>query len=201
MQSLTVRLFLQTRVALRVLGVLYRSILETYTSVKLSVREQLNKLGFASHLLLLLFRKEKNRVLPSQLYSDLQQSIKNVYFSAAKTKVDAKDSDPKFWVILQGTDELEDQFGNVRTCIGNNSNVDIQQLSNRIVGATECAQILAAHPSWDRGPRRKSLPALTFADTEITSKYDHISPSVWEGDVHLRYVDLATPAGRKDERF
>ena len=116
--------------------------------------------------------------------------IKNVYFCVAKTKVDNPDGE--FWIILQGTDALEDAFGNVRTCVGNDTNADILQLCNRLIGAAECAQILAKHPKWNHGPQRKTLPSLLFEGTEVTAKYDHITPTSWVGDVWVMNVNLLT---------
>ena len=63
-----------------------------------------------------------------------------------KTQVD--DPSSRFWLILLGTDALEEVFGKVCTMVGNDTNADMLQLANRIDGACECAHILATHPDW-----------------------------------------------------
>lgn len=177
-----------TRTALVLLGKLFRSLLEVYTSVNLSLREQLVRLSYVAHTILFLYRKERNAFIPVQLYHDLQTMIKNVFFSVAKAQRDNPSGE--FFIILLGTDALEDEFGNVRTCVGNDSNADLLQLSNRIIGATETAQILATNPKWASAPRRKNLPALLFDSGGITAAHDHISPRYWKGNVGVRGVSL-----------
>lgn len=63
--------------------------------------------------------------MPPQLYVDIMIMIKNIFFCVAKTKADNPDG--KFWIILLGTDCLEELFGILRTMVGNYSNVDILQ--------------------------------------------------------------------------
>ncbi|KAJ6552503.1 hypothetical protein B0H10DRAFT_2242107 [Mycena sp. CBHHK59/15] len=54
--------------------------------------------------------------LPTLLFTDIMIMIKNVYFSVAKAKKD--DPEGRFWLILLGTDRLEELFGILRTMIG-----------------------------------------------------------------------------------
>ncbi|KAJ7330313.1 hypothetical protein DFH08DRAFT_624666, partial [Mycena albidolilacea] len=91
-------------------------------------------------------------------YTDIMLMIKNTYFCVAKAKID--DPTEKFWLILLGTDCLEELFGILRTMIGNNRNFDVLQLVERITGSTKVANILAMYPHWDRPPRRLQLPTL-----------------------------------------
>ena len=67
-----------------------------------------------------------------------------------KQKVD--DPIGKFFLILLGTDRLEDIFGILRTMVGNDSTLDLLQLILRLGGTTEVSAILANHPEWDRSP-------------------------------------------------
>jgi hypothetical protein len=64
--------------------------------------------------------------MASLLYTDIMIIIKNIFFCVAKTKVD----DPlgKFWLILLGTDRLEQLFGILRTMVGNDANCDVLQI-------------------------------------------------------------------------
>ena len=61
--------------------------------------------------------------------------IKNVYFCVAKAKVD--DPNGNFYVLLLGTDRLEELFGILRTMIGNDTNLDVYQLASRLTGTTQ----------------------------------------------------------------
>lgn len=74
------------------------------------------------------------------LYASLIIQIKNTYFCVTKAKVD--DPDGKFWIILLGTDQLEQLLGTLRT-MGNDANLDIQ-LVIHLSGTTEIFDILAA---------------------------------------------------------
>jgi len=77
--------------------------------------------------------------------------IKNVFFCVAKAKVD--DWDGSFWIILLGTDRLEELFGILRTMIGTDTNLDLFSLASRLSGCTEVSNILAKYPQWDHSPR------------------------------------------------
>ena len=97
--------YAQTRRAIVLLGKVYRAFLETYTAVNLSLREQLKRLSFISHMLLIIYRAERSKFIPSQLYNDCQKMVKNVYFNTAKLQVDAPDGEHV--LIQNGTDDLK----------------------------------------------------------------------------------------------
>ncbi|KAF7371921.1 hypothetical protein MVEN_00049800 [Mycena venus] len=158
--------FVSTREALHTLGTLFYHLIFPYICVDLTLSEQLEHLSAAAHLAL------------------------NIYFCVAKAKVD--DPDGNFWLILLGTDRLEQLFGILRTMIGNDRNLDILQLIERITGTTECANIFAKYPHWDRPPRRLTLPALTRDSTELPDKADHIRPPSWRGNTAVRNVTPLT---------
>lgn len=113
--------------------------------------------------------------------------IKNVFFCVAKAQVD--DPEGRFWLVLLGTDRLEELFGIVRTMVGNNVNVDVLQLGERITSATEVSTILALYPHWDTPPRRLKLPALTRDSPVIHDHVDHLKPASWKGDIRVSSVD------------
>ena len=50
-------------------------------------------------------------------------------------KVD--NSKGSFYLMLLGTDRLEELFGILRTMIGNDANLDIYQLASRLTGTTQ----------------------------------------------------------------
>ena len=103
--------FTETWEALRTLGKVFMNILLPYVCVELSLSEQLTLLSTAAHMLLAMAHEDKagTKLMPSQLYIDIMIMIKNTYFCVAKAKVD--DPIGKFFLILLGTDRLEDIFG------------------------------------------------------------------------------------------
>lgn len=179
-----------SRRILQLLGHLYQNILEAYLETTLSLHEQLTRLSAAAHLVLALYATYCGDFIPIQLFFDVMSMIKNAFMCVAKTQID--DPDGKFWLVLLGTDGVEEVFGKVRTMVGNDTNADEIQLANRIDGACECARILAAHPDWGGQARRLTLKPLAEQGTEVTKKVDHIKPKSWKGDVHVKNVVLQT---------
>ncbi|KAH6869091.1 hypothetical protein BKA70DRAFT_1414167 [Coprinopsis sp. MPI-PUGE-AT-0042] len=150
----------------------------------------LEHLSAASHLSLFLHRTDQKSGIPSLLYIDTQIMIKNTFFCVAKAKVD--DPNGKFWLILLGTDRLEELFGMLRTMVGNDANVDLLQLSYRLGCTTEIANILALYPHWDRAPRRLNIPAINRDSTVLPDSSDHLKLRSWRGDVYVKNVTLQT---------
>jgi len=180
--------FHASRRIIRLLGQLYRHLLETYMHPSLSLHEQLTRLSAAAHLVLALYSREQGDFIPIQLYFDVMAMIKNAYCCVAKTQQD--DPNGKFWIILLGTDGLEKVFGKVRTMIGSDHNADQLQLTNRIDGAVQCVKILELHPEWGGQSRRLTVKSLEEQGTNITKKLDHLNPRSWQGDVYVRNIIL-----------
>ncbi|KJA12558.1 hypothetical protein HYPSUDRAFT_1096618, partial [Hypholoma sublateritium FD-334 SS-4] len=151
--------FIAARHALRILGKLLHHIVFPYLCTELSLSEQLEHLSAAIHLAFALYYDAGSQFMPTLLYQDLVIMVKNIIFCVAKAKND--DMDGKLYIILLGTDRLEELFGILRTMIGNDANLDIFQLASRLTGTTQVSNILAKYPQWDRSPRRLKLPALT----------------------------------------
>ncbi|KAJ7725142.1 hypothetical protein DFH07DRAFT_931577 [Mycena maculata] len=182
--------FRSQRHALRLFGSLFYHLVFPYICVDLTLSEQLEHLSAAAHIALIMYRDGGKDALPTLLYIDIMIMIKNAYFCVAKAKVD--DPAGKFWLILLGTDRLEELFGILRTMIGNDTNLDILQLVGRLTGTTQVAHILAKYPQWDCAPRRLNLPALTRDSTELSDETDHIKPPSWRGDVSVDKVTHLT---------
>ncbi|KAJ7232148.1 hypothetical protein B0H12DRAFT_1003412, partial [Mycena haematopus] len=182
--------FTNTRRVLRLLGALYRHILEAYTNVQLSLPAQLTHISAAMHLMMALYKKEAGRFVPSQTYFDFMTAGKNLFFCVAKTQID--DPSGKFWIISPGTDPLELTFGRVRTMTGSDSNADMSQLGSRLNAAMQCDNILAEHPEWTRGPQRLRMPVWHDVAGDVSKKIDHISPQSWLGDVSVAHVSIKT---------
>jgi hypothetical protein len=178
-----------TRRVLRLLGKLYGHLLHAYTNVTLSLSEQLVHLSAASHLVLAIYNQEKGEFIPVQTCFDTASMIKNVYFCVAKVQKDNPEG--SFWLVLVGSDGLEKVFGKVRTIVGNDTNADQYQLTNRIDGAVQCVNILEEHPEWGGQARRLTTKALPHDIDDVSSKYDHISPKSWKGDVRVKNVVLS----------
>ncbi|KAG5634895.1 hypothetical protein H0H81_000401 [Sphagnurus paluster] len=186
--------FLEARKAIWVLGKPLFHMIFPYLCVDLSLSEQIEHLSAAAHLALALFRLAGKKFIPTNLYIDLMIMIKNAIISIAKAKID--DLDGEFWIILLGTDRLEELFGILRTMVGNDANLDILQLTSRLAGTTEVSNILAKYPQWDRSPRRLKLPAMSRDSKEIPDSADHIKPSSWRGNVKVKDVSLQTSWNR-----
>lgn len=184
--------FRDTREALQTLGIFFRHMILPYICIDLSLTEQLTYLSTAAHILLAMVHEDEagTMLMPTQLYIDIMIMIKNVYFCVAKTKVDNPTG--KFFLMLLGTDRLEELFGILRTMVGNDSSVDIYQLVLRLAGTAEVSGILAKHPEWDRAPRRLKLPTLSKEGVEIFKDVDHIKPASWRGDVTVQNINLKT---------
>jgi hypothetical protein len=185
-----------TRDALIILGQVFKYLLHPYICVELSLSEQLEYLSAAAHLILLLYRTNKQLFFPNLLYADIMIMIKNVYFSVAKAKVDNPEG--QFFLVLLGTDRLETLFGIIRSMIGNDCGADVLQLSERITGTTQVAEILAQHPQWDSSPRRLNMPAIDREGNIITlsNHSDHIGASSWQADLSLLPVNPQTSWNR-----
>jgi len=186
--------FLVARESLWVLGILLFHMVFPYLCIELSLSEQLEHLSATVHLALCLYRLAGKEFIPTNLYIDLMIMVKNAYFCIAKAKAD--DPTGEFWIILLGTDRLEELFGILRTMVGNNANLDILQLISRLAGTTEVSNILAKYPHWDRSPRRLKLSALTRESKEIPDSADHIKPGSWKGNVKVKDVSLQTSWNR-----
>ena len=157
-------------------------------NIQLSLHEQLVHLSAAAHLILAIYHTNKGEFIPVQTFFDVMSMIKNVYFCVAKTQVD--DPTGSFWIILLGTDGLEKVFGKVCAMVGNDTNADQLQLTNRIDGAVQCVKILEIHLEWGGQSRRLNAKPLPSDIMDISSKYDHINPKSWKGDVRVRNVVL-----------
>lgn len=176
-----------TRNTLRLLGRIYSHLLQCYTELTLSLREQLEHLSAVAHILLTLYMQDKGGIIPAILYLDVQIMIKNAYFCVAKILVDNPDSGV-LWIICLGTDALEKIFGLVRTMIGSDANANQLQLTSRMSGAVQCSQILQEHPEWDRGPRRLAIPSLQGQGDHVASTVDHVNPRSWAGNVSVKGI-------------
>ncbi|KAF6746419.1 hypothetical protein DFP72DRAFT_1076427 [Ephemerocybe angulata] len=186
--------FVKAREAIWIFGQLLHHLLLPYICVELDLDEQLEHLSAATHLAMFLYHTSGKECLPTLLYADIMIMVKNAYFCVAKAKVDNPDG--SFSLILLGTDRLEELFGNLRTMIGNDSNLDILQASWRLAGTAEVANILAKYPQWDRPPRRLKIPAVNRNMEPLPASIDHLKPGSWVGSQKVKDVTLQTSWSR-----
>ncbi len=189
--------YAQACIALNLLGQMCFYLVMPYLNIDLSLWEQLEYLSAAAHICLALFTHDsaQTKLMPFQLYGDIMIMIKNVYFSVAKVKTMYLAQDHDFWIILLGTDHLEVNFGIVRTENGNDTNVDVLQLLDKLSHITEISTILTKHPEWDRAPQRLHLKPImndNIDSNNLTQEHDHINPVSWNGDMNVQHVILAT---------
>lgn len=144
----------------------------------------------ADRIVRLQYSNAKGALMPSQLYFDFMSTHKAIYFTVSKMKINNPSG--KFFIGHCGSDRLEDSFGVMRTTIPGNSNADQLQLANHMSGATRINQILAEHPEWSRGSRRLNVQPISAAADNMSSKYDHLNPKSWQGDLSVASISRVT---------
>src|SRR5260370_31237923 len=167
------------RHAIYLMGCICYFLVWSFTDVMFCLWQQLEYLSAMSHLLLVLFRAnpEKGEFMPTQLYTDTQLMIKNIFFCVAKEKI--INPNGKIHIILLGTDQLETSFSILQTMVGNYANANILQLTTRLSHISKVQNILASNPSWE--------------ELETGSQHaDHVAPGVWKGDISINSVQLLT---------
>lgn len=165
-----------------------------YLCIDLSLSEQVEHLSTAAHMFLALYSKSGKDFIPTELYLDIAHLLKNIIFCLAKAKNNTPDA--KFYIILLGMDRLEELFGILCTMIGNDANLDILQLVQRLAGTTKVANILAKYPHWDRPPRQLKLPVLRRDSSELPDASNHLKPGSWRGDVFVKNILIRTSWNR-----
>ncbi|EJD43269.1 hypothetical protein AURDEDRAFT_66722, partial [Auricularia subglabra TFB-10046 SS5] len=187
----------QVRRRLNFLGKLFGCLLRPYTTLSMSLSEQMRSLSSGMFMLLALYSSGHGAVMPVQLYADTAHMVKNAFFCLAKLQHD--DPEGLLHLILLGDDRLEGGFGNMRCMQSSDSNADILQGTSRFAAGMEVAIAFADHPEWDRTKRRLYLAPLDEQGNVVDRNVDHISPRSWTGDVHVKHVSLLTcwDGGRK----
>ncbi len=184
--------FIAARRSLQLLGELFRHLVLPFVQITLSLQEQLTHLSATVHLAAFLFTANKahNKAMPSLTYRDIILMVKNAYICVVKAKL--HDPIALFFLILLGTDRLEDDFGLVRSIVGNNANADIFSLSTRFSHTVEVRNIFSKYTKWDRGPRQLCLWAIEDGNGNVLAAVDHIGPASWKEDVQLSNVSPIT---------
>ena len=156
--------------ALNALAPICKGILSLFARPSLSIHESLGALSTMSHVLLFLFAQGDIK-LPSVLYHDLQSTVQNAYFVAAKYKIHCPNK--PLYLYQVGSDQLEQIFSCVRTQ-NHDRGCDVYQLECQMKNAVLLEKILNKHPEWRQKSKRLSGPV------------DHTNPSNWTGDLVCR---------------
>ena len=138
-----------------------------------SLRDALVSMAAASFLLFVIYKQMGTAFIPSQLYHDLQDTIKGLFVMVARQLKDPKNKGvARLNFFLLGTNELEKLFGTLRrTCPG--LVFDLLQLLERIKAAAEVQSIYAKNPDLDPGSRR------------LNGSTDKVNGKSWRGEVEM----------------
>ena len=121
---------------------------------EVDLTEALIAAAAASHILFVIFSKQGSRFIPSQLYHDLQSTIKALFMDVAKLLHEHGLADLNFFLL--GTNELEKLFGILRSLFTGRG-FDVKELGERMGAAIDLHRIKKENPSWDGGQRRLSV--------------------------------------------
>src|SRR5260221_6127323 len=121
-----------------------------FLCVNFTLSKQFEHLSAVAHLVLALYQLAGPKFISTNLFLNVMLMIKTTYFCLAKAIADNPQG--SFWLILLGTDRLEELFGILRIMVGNDSNMDMTQMVSRLSSTTEVANILAKYPHWDCSP-------------------------------------------------
>lgn len=159
--------------AIKLLGHLLKNLLEPFINVELSLSEQVSCLSALAHMLFALYRTHRRKLMPNQLYYDVQTLIKNLVFCIAKQqKLDAA---APFHLLDVGDDPIELLFAFLRMCGGHNSAINFKQAIDRLRAARDIGGVYSRNPDLQHGHRRLKLTR--------SEGVDHINRAMWKGNV------------------
>ena len=160
-------------------GEVISSFLSPFIDVALSLEEQIISLVKYAHLTCACWLRHGSAFMTGALYADTQAIVKNIIFSLAKQQI--LDSTQNFYIILDGTDRLEQVFSDARTQ-DHSRNFDLLQLSQKLATASTINNIFLRNPDLNRGHVRLNLTAATGVD--------HINPKSCLGDLTSGSVNI-----------
>lgn len=153
-----------------------------FTKIELSLSQQICSLSTYAHITVAMYLKHRLGFLTGALYADSLAIVKNIVICVARLQLVDSDNDVQFYIILEGTNQLETIFSDVRTQ-DHSRNFDVLQLSQKLSVAAAISATFERHPGLNRGHRK-----LALKDAEGV---DHINPRSWTGNVRVRDVELA----------
>jgi hypothetical protein len=152
-----------------------------FITIEMSLSQQLESLSTFSHLATAMFIVHGTACLTGALYADAQSIVKNIFLTVARLQVIDSDQTLKFYILMEGTDRLENLFCECRTQ-DHSRNFDIEQLGQKLSVATLINTTFERNPDINRGHRKLNLQG--------EMGIDRINPESWEGDTGVGNVIL-----------
>lgn len=160
---------------LQLVATVCQCLLATFIGEKQSLTQQLTSISCLAHLLLVLCRLNGTKLIPAQLYHDIQATVQDVFYTVAKIQLLYPTQ--ALHLFQLGDDRLEDLFGVLRT-LTHDRNFDLLQAGKRLGIATHNTQIFEKHPQWKK-PMRSLQGGL-----------HHMNTASWVGDCLVGNVDI-----------
>ena len=158
-----------------ILSLICEAILSPLIVCSHSLSQQLSHLSLLSHALMVLYRRSRTKFIPSQLYHDIQATVKDCYFTVVK--VQQYMPQESLYLFQLGTDRLKALFSVLRT-LTHNRNFDLLECGHRLSHATHLNQIYQRHPDWKWKAKR------------LEGSLDEMNPKSWRGSVKVADVDV-----------
>jgi hypothetical protein len=171
----------RNRQSIGVFAAIYGSFVTVFTDPSLSLSQQLALLSKYTHLTAYYFRKDKERFMAAQLYTDSMTCIKNAFFCVAKQQV----LDPKqpFYLFQLGSDGVEKLFAGARMTGAHDSNFTLKELAQRLGHGMDIMRVFADHPEWYLAHQRMN--------TVRGEKADRLAPRYCTGNLTSGSVNLS----------
>ncbi|KAH6916539.1 hypothetical protein BKA70DRAFT_1502864, partial [Coprinopsis sp. MPI-PUGE-AT-0042] len=160
-------------------GEFFNLFMQPFIDVSMDLSGQVEMLSTFAHVASALYLRNGTSFLTGALYSDCQAVVKSIMFTIARLQ--AIDPELAFHIIHEGTDRLENLFGDVRTQ-DHARNVDAKQVGEKLSVAALLNAAFARQSDLDRGHRRLKV--------NDSFGVDHLNPQSWKGDVRVGQVDL-----------
>jgi hypothetical protein len=150
-----------------------------FITVSMTLSMQLELLSTYSHLATAMYVVHGLACLTGALYADSQSIVKNIFITVARLQL--IDKNLCFYLLMEGTDRLENLFCECRTQ-DHSRNFDIDQLAQKLAVATLINAAFERNPDLNHGHRKLNL--------EGAIGVDRINPASWKGDTCVGNVDL-----------
>ena len=152
-------LFRLTSVAkqLGLLADVFVSILAFFVNTDTMIKKQINTFSESAYVLFYLYRKSGTKLIPAQLYHDIQVTFIDAIFCCTKMQIYCP-SKPLF-LVQNGTDILEQFFVNV--ILHMKTELDALECATAMAA---CDEIMANHADWQKGSRTMQHICLHYSN-------------------------------------
>ncbi|KAH6906289.1 hypothetical protein BKA70DRAFT_1497863 [Coprinopsis sp. MPI-PUGE-AT-0042] len=160
-------------------GEFFNLFMQPFIDVSMDLSGQVEMLSTFAHVASALYLRNGTSFLTGALYSDCQAVVKSIMFTIARLQ--AIDPELAFHIIHEGTDRLENLFGDV--CTQDHArNVDAKQVGEKLSVAALLNAAFTRQSDLDRGHQRLKV--------NDSFGVNHLNPQSWKGDVRVGQVDL-----------